>query len=99
MPRGTERRGSVRVGAGATALIIVRTPATHNSRELREAHTLRALGYRPQILGVVSEQVRDRHGTIQGFPVTRLAPASPLSWLRKLLGGSRSSGPAGPGSG
>lgn len=99
MPRGTERRGSVPVGAGATALIIVRTPATHNSRELREAHTLQALGYRPQILGVVSEQVPDRHGTIQGFPVTRLAPTSPLSWLRKRLGGSRSTGPAGPGSG
>jgi glycosyltransferase involved in cell wall biosynthesis len=89
----------MRVGAGATALIIVRTPATHNSRELREAHTLRDLGYRPQILGVVSEQVRERHGTIQGFPVTRLAPASPLSWVRARLGGSPSTSTAGTGSG
>jgi glycosyltransferase involved in cell wall biosynthesis len=89
----------MQVGAGATALIIVRTPATHNSRELREAHTLRELGYRPQILGVVSEQVRERHATIQGFPVTRLAPGSPLSWVRTRLGGSRTLSTAGPATG
>jgi glycosyltransferase involved in cell wall biosynthesis len=88
----------MRGGAGGTALIIVRTPATHNSRELREAQTLRDLGYRPQILGVVSEQVRERHATIQGFPVTRLTPGSPLSWVRAHLGRSRSTSTAGLGS-
>ena len=97
MPRGIERRGSVRAGAGATALIIVRSPATHNSRELREAHTLRKLGYRPQILGVVSDEVRERSATIQGFPVTRVAPSSPLSWVRTRLGRAGQAGAGGRG--
>ena len=82
---GIQKRGRERVRAGTPALIIVRSPCTHNSRELREAHTLASLGYRPQILGVVSEQVRDRHAAIQGIPVTRLAPTSPLSWVRSGL--------------
>jgi glycosyltransferase involved in cell wall biosynthesis len=98
MQRGTEKRGQERVGAGAAALIIVRSPATHNSREFREAHTLRDLGYRPRILGVVSEQVREHQATIQGIPVTRLSPTSPFSWLRMRLGGSRHKDTAGPGS-
>ncbi len=98
MPRGIERRGSVRAGAGPTALIIVRSPATHNSRELREAHTLRKLGYRPQILGVVSDEVRERSATIQGFPVTRVAPSSPLSWVRTRLGRAGAGGRGGSGS-
>ncbi|HEY6654292.1 MAG TPA: glycosyltransferase family 4 protein [Solirubrobacterales bacterium] len=97
MTRGTEKRGDQRVGAGAPALIIVRSPATHNSRELREAHTLRKLGYRPRILGVVSEQVRERQATVQGIPVTRLSPTSPFSWVRMRLGRSRSASTAGPG--
>ena len=50
--------------AGRPALIIARDPCVHDSRVMREAHTLRELGYRPQILGVVSEQVRDRR-TVQ----------------------------------
>ena len=97
MPRGIERRGSVRAGAGPTALIIVRSPATHNSRELREAQTLRELGYRPQILGVVTEEVHERRAMIQGFPVTRVAPSSPLSWVRTRLGRAGLTGAGGPG--
>jgi glycosyltransferase involved in cell wall biosynthesis len=97
MPRGTEKRGEERAEAGETALIIVRSPATHNSRELREAHILRELGYRPRILGVVSEQVREREATVQGIPVTRLSPSSPFSWVRTQLGRSRWASTAGPG--
>ena len=99
MPRGSEKRGEERVVSGAHALIIVRTPATHNSRELREAHILRDLGYRPRILGVVSEQVRERQATVQGIPVTRLSPTSPFSWLRMRLRRSRDASTAGPGTG
>jgi glycosyltransferase involved in cell wall biosynthesis len=99
MRRGTEKRRQDRAGAGAPALIIVRSPATHNSRELREAQTLRDLGYRPRILGVVSEQVREHQATIQGIPVTRLSPTSPFSWVRTRLARSRHyTGAAGPGS-
>src|SRR5215207_140864 len=98
MPRGTEKRGEERVAGGRTALIIVRSPATHNSRELREAQILRDLGYRPRILGVVSEQVRERQATVQGIPVTRLSPTSPLSWVKMWLGKSRSPSTAAPGS-
>jgi glycosyltransferase involved in cell wall biosynthesis len=97
MPRGIEKRGEERVEGGPPALIIVRSPATHNSRELREAQILRELGYRPRILGVVSEQVGERRATIQGVPVTRLSPSSPFSWARKRFGRSPHRGSPGPG--
>ena len=103
MSTGMQKTGRERVRAGTPALIIVRSPCTHNSRELREAHTLESLGYRAQILGVVSEQVRDRHATIQGIPVTRLAPTSPFSWVRSRFRGfghtaASSAAPVGAGS-
>lgn len=74
-----------------TALIILRAPGAHDSRVMREAGTLRELGYRPLILGVVSEQVRELRTVQDGTPIIRLAPTSPFAWIRSLM---RRSGPA-----
>ena len=84
-PGGTERRRFEPTGEGRPALVIVRNPSNHDSRILRESETLRKLGYRPQILGVVSEDVRERHAVIQGVRVTRLDPTSPFAWVRSRL--------------
>ena len=78
MSTGMQNTGRKRVRAGTPALIIVRSPCTHNSRELREAHTLESLGYRAQILGVVSEQVRDRHAIQSGNPGDEAGADFPL---------------------
>ena len=105
MANAIKRRAATPAAAGGPALIIARNPCVHNSRILREAHTLSALGYRPQILGVVSERVRDRHAISQGVPITRLSPTSPFSWARSLLRGLRqreaatADGPSGRGKG
>lgn len=76
---------------GGAALVIVRNPCTHDSRVLREARLLRRLGYRPLILGVVSTQEGKRDSSVDGIAIRRLAPTSPLAWLRSRLGGSRGS--------
>ena len=85
MSIGTDERGFPLVGAGKPALIIVRGPCIHDSRVLREADTLRRIGYRPLILGVVSEQVSARHSVQQGIPIMRLSPTSPFAWVRSRL--------------
>jgi glycosyltransferase involved in cell wall biosynthesis len=76
-------------------LVIVRNPCTHDSRVLREARLLRRLGYSPLILGVVSDRDSDPAASVDGIPVRRLEPTSPLAWLRGLL----RSGPSGAGGG
>lgn len=98
MPAGTERRAFEPTGEGRPALVIARNPCVHDSRILREADTLSKLGYRPRILGVVSERVRERHGVIQGVPITRLEPTSPFSWIRSRLRRAGSRRVAGAGS-
>jgi glycosyltransferase involved in cell wall biosynthesis len=70
---------------GESALIIVRNPATHDSRVLREASTLKQLGYRPLILAVTSEAERTRHSIQEGTPILRLSPSSPFTWARHRL--------------
>ena len=84
----------------ATAVILCRAPCVHDSRILREADTLTRIGYDPLIVGVVSEEVRGRRGTEGGFPILRLAPGSPFSWLRRRLrrGGGAGSVPVRSGS-
>jgi|SRR5215207_3222174 len=67
------------------ALIIVRNAGTHDSRVLREARTLKSIGYRPEVIAVVSEDEPRTEATIDGTHITRLAPGSPLSWLRSRL--------------
>jgi glycosyltransferase involved in cell wall biosynthesis len=56
----------------------------YDSRILREADTLRKLGYEPLILGVVSEDVRETRDEQAGTPVIRLEPSSPFAWARSL---------------
>src|SRR4051794_31938917 len=95
MQSATEIREQEPMGDGKTALIIRRGPCTYDSRIVREADTLRRLGYRPLILGVVSEKVRERRSVVEGTPIIRLAPTSPFSWIRGRL---RNPGPARPSS-
>jgi glycosyltransferase involved in cell wall biosynthesis len=82
MPSATKLTEFETTGAGETALIIRRGPCTHDSRVMREADTLRGLGYRPLILGVVTEQVRERRSVQEGTEIIRLDPTSPFSWAR-----------------
>jgi glycosyltransferase involved in cell wall biosynthesis len=56
----------------------------YDSRILREADTLRKLGYEPLILGVVSDDVRETQDEQAGTPVIRLEPSSPFAWVRSL---------------
>lgn len=84
MSTGTERQAFERVGDGRRALIIRRGPCLYDSRILREADTLRKIGYEPLILGVVSEDVRATRDEQAGTPIIRLEPTSPLAWARSL---------------
>jgi glycosyltransferase involved in cell wall biosynthesis len=77
--------GSAHGNDGGKALVIVRNPCTHDSRVLREARLLRRMGYSPLILGVVSDLETDLTASVDGIPVRRLAPTSPLAWLRTRL--------------
>lgn len=96
MSTGTETQAFEQVGTARPALIIRRGPCLFDSRILREADTLRELGYRPTILGVVSEDVRATRDEQKGTPIIRLEPTSPFAWIRslqrKLTGGRRSGG-------
>jgi glycosyltransferase involved in cell wall biosynthesis len=71
-------------GAGRPALIIRRGPSVYDSRILREADTLRKLGYRPLILGVVSDDIPETRDEHAGTPIIRLEPTSPFAWARSL---------------
>jgi glycosyltransferase involved in cell wall biosynthesis len=81
-------------------VILCRAPCVHDSRILREADTLSRIGYDPLILGVVSEEVRERRGMEGGFPIIRLAPSSPFSWVKRRVsrGGAAGTPQAQPGS-
>jgi glycosyltransferase involved in cell wall biosynthesis len=81
---GTEKQAFERVGDGRRALIIRRGPCLYDSRILREADTLRKIGYEPLILGVISEDVRATRDEQAGTPIIRLEPTSPFAWLRSL---------------
>jgi len=56
----------------------------YDSRILREADTLREIGYDPLILGVVSEDIRATRDEQAGTPVIRLEPTSPFVWARSI---------------
>jgi glycosyltransferase involved in cell wall biosynthesis len=77
--------GSASGNDGGTALVIVRNPCTHDSRVLREARLLRRMGYSPLILGVVSDVETATTASVDGMPIRRLEPTSPLAWLRSKL--------------
>jgi glycosyltransferase involved in cell wall biosynthesis len=84
VPEGTDNQAFQQFGGGRTALIIRRGPCVYDSRILREADTLRSCGYRPLILAVVSDDVRETRDEQAGTPVIRLEPTSPFAWLRSL---------------
>jgi glycosyltransferase involved in cell wall biosynthesis len=83
---GTDNSAFEQGGAGRLALIIRRGPCVYDSRILREADTLRNIGYEPLILGVVSEDVRETRDEQAGTPIVRLEPTSPFAWARSLQG-------------
>jgi glycosyltransferase involved in cell wall biosynthesis len=97
--KGTDKQALEQFGAGAPALIIRRGPCVYDSRILREADTLRRVGYRPLILGVVSEDVRETQDEQAGTPIIRLEPSSPFAWARSLQGRLSRRAPAGAGGG
>jgi len=84
------------------AAVVVRNTASHDARVLRCARTLRSLGYETVVLAVTSERERARHSLLQGVPVLRVTPRTPLAGLAARLrrgrgeaGGDRA--PAGAG--
>jgi glycosyltransferase involved in cell wall biosynthesis len=81
---GTDKQAFEQIGTGRPALIIRRGPSVYDSRIVREADTLRKLGYEPLILAVVSEDVHQTRDEQAGTPVIRLEPTSPFAWARSL---------------
>ena len=84
MSKGTENQAFEQLGDGRPALIVRRGPCVYDSRILREADTLRKCGYRPLILGVVSEDVTETRDEQAGTRVVRLEPTSPFAWARSI---------------
>ncbi len=71
--------------AGDVALLIVRNGVTHDARVLRAATTLRHAGLQPLIVGVVTDEARERRSIQQGIPILRLQPRIPLRALARRL--------------
>ena len=67
----------------ATALVLVRTTVTHDSRVLREARLLRELGYEVLVAGVVSPAEQETELELGGVRVVRLV--GPRQLVRRLL--------------
>jgi glycosyltransferase involved in cell wall biosynthesis len=74
------------------ALVVVRNAGSHDSRVLREADTLESLGFRPEVIAVVSDDHPEPEAVVEGRPIRRLSPGSPLSWLRSRLRRGRAGG-------
>jgi glycosyltransferase involved in cell wall biosynthesis len=68
-----------------TALLLVRNTFVHDARVLRAARVLRDGGFEPKVLAVMSTLERRRTQVVDGIPVLRLEPDSPLGWLRRRL--------------
>ena len=68
----------------AAALVLVRNAVLHDARVHREAETLTAAGWQPVVVGVVSDDVRERRGHVGEAPLVRLAPRSALGRVRDL---------------
>jgi len=62
------------------AVVLVRNAVDHDSRVLREARTLVALGLETTVLGVVSFTQAQQVTEHDGFTVRRIGPASRLGW-------------------
>lgn len=79
------------------ALILVRNTVIHDARVLREAGTLRGLGYEVLVAGVVAGGEDERRTRIAGTEVVRLDPAGAIRRRLRRLTGRRGVGAA-PGS-
>lgn len=66
----------VRQRGDPRAVILVRNTVSHDARVAREVDTLRRGGWEPVVVGVVSNDVRERHGRVGGAPLLRLMPKS-----------------------
>ncbi len=62
------------------AVVLVRNAVDHDSRVLREARTLVALGLDTTVLGVVSFTQAQQVSEQDGFTVRRIGPSSRLGW-------------------
>jgi glycosyltransferase involved in cell wall biosynthesis len=69
---GTRRASEV--GDSPRALVLVRNTVSHDARVLREAVTLRDLGYDVLIAGTVSKDEQSTKDRLAGIQVIRLAP-------------------------
>jgi len=78
--------------SSSLSLVLVRNTVSHDARVLREAATLRDLGFTVLVLGVVSTSERQTHLEIAGARVVRLDPAAALrrviAWTRATDGRS-----------
>lgn len=64
------------------ALLLVRNTFAHDARVLRAARVLRDSAFEPKVVAVMSTGERRATQVMDGIPVLRLDPNSPLSWLR-----------------
>lgn len=64
-----------------TAVVLVRSSAAHDSRVLREAVTLRELGFRVLLVEFASEQDPPTEPGVEGICVVRVSPEEPLRRL------------------
>lgn len=76
------------------ALILVRNTVSHDARVLREAGTLRGLGYEVLVAGVVSSGEDARRARIAETEIVRLDPAAAIRRLVRGLAGDRAFGAA-----
>jgi glycosyltransferase involved in cell wall biosynthesis len=81
-------------GPAREALVFVRNAVTYDARVHREARLLARLGFRPTVVGVVSSEERARSDRIGDVQIMRLAPSSPLNWIRRRLSLVRAAGPS-----
>jgi glycosyltransferase involved in cell wall biosynthesis len=86
----------IQAGQSRKALILVSNSVTHDSRILREAATLRDLGFDVLIAGLVSADEQQTELSVNGFPVVRLTP---LESARRILRRSKSRSSSEPGGG
>src|SRR4051812_27670618 len=67
------------------AVGLVRNGVTHDAGVHGGVGALRAAGFAPLVVGVVTSTDVERHGSAAGAPVLRLSPRSPMSRVRDRL--------------
>src|SRR4051794_12739231 len=77
------------------SLVVVRNTVSHDARVLRTAATMRAEGFKPLVVGVMSTQERTGCDEIAGVDVLRLDPRSPMARVRRRIRSAQSTAPSG----